>query len=201
MRVWVSICCLALAVLTGSASACDYPISRLQNPYKNAREHIHLTPLVFEGVALGWADENERRSVFEWAGPNWETMRPMRFRVSRVWKGAATPEQIIWVDATDCVLEPFEAGQPYLVMAERDAEGRYSSGDGDVAGRFQRRIREYREAQRRAGEPSASRADTGSEHYFSGLGSYRAVLRQMAEDGVLEPRLIERGDGSETVPR
>jgi hypothetical protein len=195
MKTVIGIFVVLCLTVPGEAFACDRAGPERYSG-ASARQHIYDSELIFEGVVIGRADENERRSLLGWAeaGKDW-AWGPVVFEVTRVWKGQAGREQIVWAPFGPpmgqlCFDFQFEEGQPYLVLATSGLDGSFTSPQGDIVGAIRDEISTgwvEVELANGYGLTWEARPNARREEYYVGLGSYRAVLQQMAEDGVLEP--------------
>lgn len=195
-------------LLVGTANACGLPPQ--PGPaarYSDAREHIHGSVLIFEGIAWGSPEDDMQRNLLDWAERSWVYEidgYPVAFRVLRVWKGEA--DRMVIVDSlnpeilgTSC-FEPnmrlFVDGERYLVIAGRDLNGNYFSHYGDEVGLIEELGGSPEEVWRNEREESdlTDQAELNEwelsrqalrDDWFHGLGTYKAVLQQMVDDGVL----------------
>tara|TARA_R110002072_G_scaffold86455_5_gene195060 strand:- start:1836 stop:2363 length:528 start_codon:yes stop_codon:yes gene_type:complete len=153
-----------------NASECSF------REYDTAREHIHNTPVIFEGVALGPLEET--RSLLEWAqvqdstrANRGEARTRTYFRVLRIIKGdVSNPvlvNHIAQIQPTGVCLDfaGYELGATYLVTG-------FLNEHGDVETRNEDRFDALQHP----------------EEYYEGRESYRGVIGQMVQDSVLTPR-------------
>ena len=147
------------------ASECMFP------EYETARERIHNTPIIVEGVALGPVEE--RLNLLAWAerNSNWHRRlwRDLTFfRVIRIYKGDV-PNPVIVNHQNDSLItdicsEPLalERGSTYILAGFINQRGEL-----EIADEFGFNLIQYENS------------------YYEGLRTDRAVLDQMVDDGVL----------------